>query len=106
MHNSIPPLAFLPSRALIPMADQYGYVCGNLIVGILQLNLVLSPSFLFLSNLLSSSFEMLAPIEYCDSVTPEPYELAPTPPELSFEDYKVLTEKRAAAEEHYEEAVG
>ncbi len=27
------------------MANQYGYVCGNLIVGILQLNLVLSPSF-------------------------------------------------------------
>ena len=48
---------------------------------------------------------MSAPVEYRDSATPEPYESAPTPPDLSFEDYKVLTEERTAAEEQYEEAI-
>ncbi len=49
---------------------------------------------------------MSAPIEYRDSVTPEPYESAPTPPALSFKDYKALTEERTATEERYEEAIG
>ncbi len=89
------------------MANQYGYVCGILIVGILQLNLVLSPSFSLFSNLLSSLFAMSAPIEYHDSITPEPYESALTPPELSsFEDYKALIEEWTAMEECYEEAIG
>ncbi len=48
---------------------------------------------------------MSAPIEYRDSATPEPYELAPTPPDLSFKDYKALTEEQTAAEELYEEAI-
>ncbi len=48
---------------------------------------------------------MSAPVEYRDSATPEPYESAPTPPDLSFEDYKALTEEWTAAEEQYEEAV-
>ncbi len=89
------------------MANQYGYVCGILILRILQLNLVLSPSFSPFLNLLSPLFAMLVPIEYHDSITPKPYESAPTPPELSsFEDYKALTEERTATEERYEEAVG
>ncbi len=78
----------------------------NLIVGILQLNLILLPSLLFPSIILSSSSGMSAPIKYGDSVTPKPYESAPTPPELSFEDYKALTEEWTATEERYEEAVG
>ncbi len=48
---------------------------------------------------------MSTPIKYCDSATPEPYESAPTPPDLSFKDYKVLTEEQTAAEERYKEAV-
>ncbi len=75
-------------------------------MGILQLNLVFSPSVLLPCYILSSLFKMSAPIEYRHSVTPEPYESAPMPPELSFEDYKVLTEERTAAEECYKEAVG
>ncbi len=75
-------------------------------MGILQLNLVLLPSSLFPSIILSLLLTMSAPIEYRNSVTSEPYESAPMPPELSFEDYKALTEERTAAEERYEEAVG
>ncbi|KAK0235256.1 hypothetical protein EDD85DRAFT_792118 [Armillaria nabsnona] len=47
---------------------------------------------------------MLAPIEYCDSATPKPYELALTPTDLSVEDYEVLTEEWTTMEEMYEEA--
>ena len=68
----------------------------NLIVGILQLNLVLLPSSLLPSIILSSSLTMSTPIKYHDSVTPEPYESALMPPELSFEDYKALTEEWTA----------
>ncbi len=75
-------------------------------MGILQLNLVFSPSVLLPCYILSSLFKMSAPIEYRDSITPEPYESAPMPPELSFEDYKALTEERTATEECYKEAVG
>ncbi len=87
------------------MADQYGYVCGNLIVGILQLNLILSPSFCFSSNILYSLFTMSAPVEYHDSMTPEPYALALTPPLLTFEEYEAWELERSAAEEKYDEAV-
>ncbi len=48
---------------------------------------------------------MSAPIEYCDSVTPEPYALALTPPSLSFEDYEVLINEWTTAEECYDEAI-
>ncbi|PBK71029.1 hypothetical protein ARMSODRAFT_1017798 [Armillaria solidipes] len=48
---------------------------------------------------------MSASIEYCQSTTLEPYESAPTPTNLTAEDYKALTAKRAAAEEKYDEAV-
>ncbi len=48
---------------------------------------------------------MSAPVKYRDSTTPEPYESALTPPDLSFEDYKALIEERTAAEERYEEAI-
>ncbi len=48
---------------------------------------------------------MPAPLEYCDSVTPEPYVLAPTPPSLTFEEYKVLAIEQSTAEEKYDEAV-
>ncbi|SJL06761.1 uncharacterized protein ARMOST_10103 [Armillaria ostoyae] len=44
--------------------------------------------------------------EYCLSTTPEPYESAPTPPDLTAEEYKALTAERAAEEEKYDEAVG
>ncbi|PBK62703.1 hypothetical protein ARMSODRAFT_980541 [Armillaria solidipes] len=44
--------------------------------------------------------------EYRLSVTPEPYESAPTPPDLTAEEYKALTAERAAEEERYDEAVG
>ncbi len=75
-------------------------------MGISQLSLLLLPSLLFPSHIVSSSLKMSAPIEYRNSVTPKPYELAPMPPALSFEDYKALTEEWTAAEECYEEAVG
>ncbi len=40
-------------------------------------------------------------LEYCLSVTPEPYESAPTPEDFSLEEI----EARAAMEEKYAEAV-
>ncbi len=48
---------------------------------------------------------MSMPIEYCDSATPEPYELAPTPADLLLEDYEALQKEWGTAEERYEEAV-
>ncbi|PBK60781.1 hypothetical protein ARMSODRAFT_982022 [Armillaria solidipes] len=48
---------------------------------------------------------MSASIEYRQSATPEPYESAPTPADLTAEDYKALTVERVAAEERYDEAV-
>ncbi len=87
------------------MADQYGYVCGNLIVGILQLNLVPSPSLCFPSNIFYSLFKMSTPVEYCDSVIPEPYVLALMPPSLTFEEYEALSIERSTAAEKYNEAV-
>ena len=48
---------------------------------------------------------MSAPVEYRDSVTPEPYESAPTPVDISLEDLEALEQERSAAEERYEEAV-
>ncbi len=74
-------------------------------MGILQLNLVPSPSFHFPSNILSSSFKMSVPIEYCDSMTPEPYVLAPMPPSLTFEEYEALTIEWSTTEEKYDEAI-
>ncbi|SJL00829.1 uncharacterized protein ARMOST_04143 [Armillaria ostoyae] len=44
--------------------------------------------------------------EYRLSASPEPYETAPTPEGLSFEEYKLLTDERTAVEEKYAEAVG
>ncbi|SJL07240.1 uncharacterized protein ARMOST_10583 [Armillaria ostoyae] len=44
--------------------------------------------------------------EYRLSTTPEPYESAPMPPNLTAEEYKALTAERAAEEERYDEAVG
>ncbi len=87
------------------MADQYGYVCRNLVMGILQLNFVLSPSFHFPSNILYSSFKMSTPIEYHNSATPEPYASAPMPPLLTFKEYEALALERSATEEKYDEAV-
>ncbi len=71
---------------------------------ILQLNLIPSPSFHFPSNILSLSFKMSVPIEYCDSVTPEPYALAPMPPLLTFEEYEALVIEWSTVEEKYGEA--
>ncbi len=87
------------------MADQYGYVCGNLIVGILQLNLIPASSLCLSSNILFLSFTMSASVEYHDSMTPEPYALALTPPSLMFEEYKALELEQSAAEEKYDEVV-
>ncbi|SJK99875.1 uncharacterized protein ARMOST_03186 [Armillaria ostoyae] len=44
--------------------------------------------------------------EYRLSTTPEPYESAPTPPDLTAEEYKALTAERATEEERYDEVVG
>ncbi|PBK75369.1 hypothetical protein ARMSODRAFT_1012819 [Armillaria solidipes] len=44
--------------------------------------------------------------EYHRSVTPEPYEPALSPPELTFEEYKVFVSERASMEERYSEAMG
>ncbi|KAK0431140.1 hypothetical protein EV421DRAFT_1912170 [Armillaria borealis] len=44
--------------------------------------------------------------EYHCSVTPEQYEPAPSPPELTFEEYEVFISERASMEERYLEAVG
>ncbi len=74
-------------------------------MGTLQLNLVLSSSVLFPCYILSSSFKMSVPIEYRDSITPKPYVSAPTPPLLTFEEYKALVIERSTAEEKYDEAV-
>ncbi|PBK75374.1 hypothetical protein ARMSODRAFT_970046 [Armillaria solidipes] len=49
---------------------------------------------------------MLAPIEYHLSATPEPYESAPTPMDLTTEEYKTLTAEWTATEKKYDEAVG
>ncbi|PBK67352.1 hypothetical protein ARMSODRAFT_1020832 [Armillaria solidipes] len=49
---------------------------------------------------------MSNPTEYCLSISPEPYETAPTPEGLTFEEYKLLTNERTATEEKYAEAVG
>ncbi len=72
-------------------------------MGILQLNLVLSPSVLFPCYILSSSFKMSVPIIYCASVTPKPYTLAPTPPSLTFEEYKALAIEQSTVEEAHME---
>ncbi len=71
----------------------------------LQLNLVLSSSVLFLCYILSSLFKMSMPIEYCDSVTPEPYVSALTPPSLTLEEYKALAIEQSTMEEKYDEAI-
>ncbi|KAK0439307.1 hypothetical protein EV421DRAFT_1905969 [Armillaria borealis] len=49
---------------------------------------------------------MSSSIKYHCSITPEPYEPALTPPELTFEEYKVLVNERASAEEKYSAAMG
>ncbi|PBK60427.1 hypothetical protein ARMSODRAFT_1026471 [Armillaria solidipes] len=43
--------------------------------------------------------------KYHLSMTPRPYELAPTPKDLTAKEYKTLTIEQAAAEERYDEAV-
>ncbi|KAK0456927.1 hypothetical protein EV421DRAFT_1923189 [Armillaria borealis] len=43
--------------------------------------------------------------EYRLSATPEPYESAPTPPDLTAEEYKALTAEWATEEERYDDAV-
>ncbi|KAK0429525.1 hypothetical protein EV421DRAFT_1914619 [Armillaria borealis] len=48
---------------------------------------------------------MSASIEYRQFATPEPYKSAPTPANLTAEDYKALTDEWAATEERYNEAV-
>ncbi len=48
---------------------------------------------------------MSVPIEYHNSATPEPYESAPTPANLSLEDYEALEKEWGAMEERYKEAV-
>ncbi len=48
---------------------------------------------------------MSVPIEYCDSITPEPYVSAPTPPSLTFEEYKALVIEQSTAVEKYDEAI-
>ncbi|SJL07241.1 uncharacterized protein ARMOST_10584 [Armillaria ostoyae] len=45
-------------------------------------------------------------IEYCHSVTPKLYEPTPTPPELTFEEYKVLMSEQASVEENDSVAMG
>ncbi|SJL04359.1 uncharacterized protein ARMOST_07725 [Armillaria ostoyae] len=49
---------------------------------------------------------MSSSIEYRHSVTPEPYEPAPMPPELTFEEYEVLVSEQASTEENYLAAMG
>ncbi len=101
MCNSIPPLAFLPSRALIPMADWYGMLGRILSMRISSLNFIPPPSPPFFGISSSSLSTMLQTIEYRLSVMPEPYKSAPTPEDISIEEI----EARATAEEHYAEAV-
>ncbi len=48
---------------------------------------------------------MSAPIEYCDSMIPEPYMSASMPPSLTFEEYKALAVEQSTKEEKYDEAV-
>ncbi|KAK0430791.1 hypothetical protein EV421DRAFT_1743709 [Armillaria borealis] len=43
--------------------------------------------------------------EYCLFTTPEPYKLAPTPKDLTAEEYRALTVEWAAAEGRYDEVV-
>ncbi|PBK72218.1 hypothetical protein ARMSODRAFT_1016197 [Armillaria solidipes] len=43
--------------------------------------------------------------KYCLSMTPEPYESALMPRDLTAEEYRILTVKWAAMEERYDEAV-
>ncbi|KAK0430144.1 hypothetical protein EV421DRAFT_2042013 [Armillaria borealis] len=72
-------------------------------MGISQLKPLPPPSLLVISPLFSS---MSSSIEYCRSVTSEPYEPTPMPPELTFKEYKVLVNEWAFMEEHYSAAVG
>ncbi|KAK0456968.1 hypothetical protein EV421DRAFT_1923327 [Armillaria borealis] len=44
--------------------------------------------------------------KYCHSITPEPYEPAPLPPELTFKEYEVFVSEWASVEERYSEAMG
>ncbi len=74
-------------------------------MGILQLNLVPSPSFHFSSNILHSSFKMSVPIEYRDFMTTEPYVSAPMSSLLTFKEYEALAVEQSAVEEKYDEAV-
>ncbi|KAK0437058.1 hypothetical protein EV421DRAFT_1907600 [Armillaria borealis] len=70
-----------------------------------QLNLLLSPS-LFLSSLIPAHCLQCWPsIEYHQSATPKLYKSALTPSNLTTDNYKTLTAKRAAAEERYDEAL-
>ncbi len=48
---------------------------------------------------------MSAPTKYHNFATPEPYESAPMPPNLSLEAYKVLEKEQGTTEERYEEVV-
>ncbi len=74
-------------------------------MGILQLNFVPSPSLCFPSNIFYLLFRMSAPVEYHDSVTPEPYTSAPMPPLLTFEEYEALSIEQSTAAEKYDKAI-
>ncbi|KAK0244469.1 hypothetical protein EDD85DRAFT_945813 [Armillaria nabsnona] len=70
-------------------------------MGILSLNLLPPPSPYFFELSLPSPFNISQAIEYRLSVTPEPYESAPTPEDISLKEIKAW----AAVEEDYVEAV-
>ncbi len=48
---------------------------------------------------------MSVPVKYRDSIMPKLYVSAPTPPNLSFKDYKAWMVEWTTVEEHYDEAI-